>query len=253
MATTVAPRPTAAGQGVHGVQVYEGVLELMGELFFATLEPGNRYVTKPLILNTALYYALGYARGSYVNWASGRRSKRQQPTYLEDTAGLADEIYVSVARPVTPLRFTTENANARGDEYVQRNQPAKQMNSPTGKIGTRKQIQPGAKFRFFVLAFDGAVPDLPTYVRVGKKRTKALIKWNLLPVRRHTGRFMMNHPVLVDDLAHMPIGDIRFSRMVPFDVIEHGRFEGAYYAFTCTDGEKVCLPADLQFLRRWRA
>lgn len=250
MTTTVAPRPTAARQEV---QVYEGVLELMGELFFATLEPGNRYVTKPLILNTALYYALGYARGSYVNWASGRRSKRQQPTYVEDTAGLADEIYVSVARPVTPLRFTTENANARGDEYVQRNQPAKQMNSPTGKIGTRKQIQPGAKFRFFVLAFDDAVPDLPAYVRVGKKRTKALVEWNPLPVSRHTGRFMMNHPVLVDDLAHMPIGDIRFSRMIPFDVIEHGRFEGAYCAFTCTDGEKVCLPADLQFLRRWRA
>lgn len=250
MSTTVATTPLAAKQDV---QVYEGVLELMGELFFATLEPGNRYVTKPLILNSALYYALGYAGGSYVNQATGGRSKRQQPTYVEDTAAFADEIYVSVARPITPLRFTTENANARGDDYVQRNQPEKQMNSPTGKIGTRKQIQPGARFRFFVLAFDGAVPDLPAYVRVGKKRTKALIEWNRLPVRRHAGSFLMNHPVLVDDLARMPIGDIRFSRMIPFDVIEQGRFEGPYCAVTCTDGEEVCFPADLQFLRRWRA
>lgn len=249
MSTNVATTLLAAKQDV---QVYEGVLELMGELFFATLEPGNRYVTKPLILNTALYYALGYAQGFYVNGATDRRSKRQQPTYVEDTAGLSDQIYVSVARPITPLRFTTENANARGDDYIQRNQPEKQMNSPTGKIGTRKQIQPGAKFRFFVLAFDAAVPDLPPYVRVGKKRTKALIEWNTLTVSQHSGSFMMNHPVLVDDLAHMPIGDIHFSRMIPFDVIEQGRFEGPYCSITCTNGEEIRIPADVRFLQRWR-
>jgi CRISPR-associated protein Csc1 len=236
----------------QNLQVYEGVLELMGELFFATLESGNRYITKPLILNTALYYALGYASGSYVNGAADRKSKRQQPTYIEDTAACVDQIYVSVARPITPLRFTTENSNARGDDYIQQNQLEKQINSPTGKIGTRKQIQPGGKFRFFVLTFDGAIPDLPSYVRVGKKRTKALIKWKSLLAKSHSGSFMMNHPVLVDDLARMPMGDIRFSRMIPFDVIEQGRFEGSYYSFTCTDGDKVSLPADLRFLRRWR-
>lgn len=251
MSTTIATKPMAAAR--QDVQVYEGILELMGELFFATLEPGNRYVTKPLILNTALYYALGYAQSVYVNSAGDQRSKRQQPTYIEDTAALCDRIYVSVAWPITPLRFTTENANARGDDYVQRNQPEKQMNSPTGKIGTRKQIQPGAKFRFFVLTFDGVIPDLPSYVRVGKKRTKALIEWKQLPVRQGSGPFTMNHPVLVDDLARMPLGDIRFSRMIPFDVIERGRFEGSYCSFTCSDGTEVHLPADLRFLQRWRA
>jgi len=249
MSITIA---TTQMEAKHDVQVWEGVLELMGELFFATLEPGNRYVTKPLILNTALYYALGYAQGAYVNTAYDQRSKRQQPTYVEDTAAQVDLIYVSVARPITPLRFTTENANARGDDYVQRNQPEKQMNSPTGKIGTRKQIQPGAKFRFFVLTFDGSSPNLPAYVRIGKKRTKALIEWNQLSVLQRSGIFMMNHPVLVDDLARMPIGDIRFSRMIPFDVIEQGRFEGYYFSVTCSDGTAVHLPADLRFLQRWR-
>jgi CRISPR-associated protein Csc1 len=249
MSTTIATTPLAANPDV---QVYEGILELMGELFFATLEPGNRYVTKPLILNTALYYALGYARGFYVNVPVNQRSKRQQPTYVEDTATLAGRLYVSVARPITQLRFTTENANARGDDYVQRNQPEKQINSPTGKIGTRKQIQPGAKFRFFVLAFNGISPELPSYIRVGKKRTKALVEWNHLPVRQRSGSFFMNHPVLVDDLANMPLGDIRFSRMIPFDVIEQGRFEGSYCSFTCSDGTEVHLPTDLQFLQRLR-
>lgn len=248
MSATIATTQMASRQDV---QVYEGVLELMGELFFATLEPGNRYVTKPLILNTALYYALGYAQGSYVNVAAGR-PKRQKPTYVEDTAALADSVYVSVARPITPIRFTTENANARGDAYVQRNQPEKQVNSPTGKIGTRKQIQPGARFRFFVLSFGGTVPDLPVYVRVGKKRTKALIEWAQLPARQGSGPFLMDHPVLVDDLARMPVGDIRFSRMIPFDVIERGRFDGPFCSFTCSDGTDMKLPTDLRFLQRWR-
>ena len=249
MSTTIATTQMAAKQDV---QVYEGILELMGELFFATLEPGNRYVTKPLILNTALYYALGYAQSTYVNIASNQRSKRQQPTYIEDTAGHVDDIYVSVARPITSLRFTTENSNARSDDYVQRNQPEKQMNSPTGKIGTRKQIQPGAKFRFFVFTFAGSTPDLPPYIRVGKKRTKALIEWNQLSVRQRSGTFTMNHPVLVDDLARMPVGDIRFLRMIPFDVIEQGRFEGPYVSVTCSDRTEVHLPSDLRFLQRWR-
>lgn len=236
----------------EGVLVYEGVLELMGELFFATLEPGNRYVTKPLILNTALYYALGYARGLYVNRTAGR-SKRQRPTYIEDTAALADRVYVSVARPITPLRLTTENANARGDDYVQPNHPEKQINSPTGKIGTRKQIQPGARFRFFVMSFDGSEPDLPAYIRIGKKRTKALIEWTAHSVQQKTGSFMMNHPVLVDDLARMPVGDLRFSRMIPFDVIEQGRFDGPFCSFVCTNGDPVQFPTDLRFLQRGRA
>lgn len=248
MQTTITD-PMMATRGI--VQVHEGMLELMGELFYATLEPGNRYVTKPLILNTALYYALGYAQGAYVNVAAGR-PKRQKPTYVEDTASLADRVYVSVARPIAPLRFTTENANARSDDYIQRNQPEKQMNSPTGKIGTRKQIQPGAKFRFFVLSFDGTEPDLPTYIRVGKKRTKARVEWMSHPARLGTGPFVMNHPVLIDDLARMPVGDIRFSRMLPFDVIEYGRFEGPFCSVTCANGDRVQLPTDIRFLRRWR-
>lgn len=235
------------------VRAFKGVLELMSELFFASLEPGNNYVTRPIILNTALYYALGYAQGNYVNKPMNKRAKKQNPSYVEDTSDIAANLYVSPAQPVGNIRYASEIANARSDDYIQSNRPAKQTNSPTGKIGTRKQIQPGARFRFYVLAFDGNEPDMPPYIRVGKKRSKSLIEWREVPISAAAGEFVMNHPVLVDDLAEMPAGDISFSRMQPFDVIERGRFTGRHLVIHDKKPTgSVVFPADVRFLRRHR-
>ena len=237
-----------------GTRAFEGVLELMSELFFASLEPGNNYVTRPIILNTALYYALGYAQGNYVNKPVNKRSKKQQPAYIEETNGIVDTIYVSPARPIGSIRYVSELSNARSDDYIQYNRLKEQKNSPTGKIGTRKQIQPGARFQFFVLTFDGSEPDMPPYIRIGKKRSKALVTWREVPVSMTTGEFLMNHPVLVDDLAEMPVGDLSFQRMQPFDVIERGRFIEPHLVLDCgAPAGRVALPASIRFLRRYRA
>ncbi|KUK69689.1 MAG: CRISPR-associated protein Csc1 [Methanomicrobiales archaeon 53_19] len=237
-----------------GTRAFEGVLELMSELFFASLEPGNNYVTRPIILNTALYYALGYTQGNYVNKPANRRTKKQQPAYIEETSDIADTVYVSPARPIGDIRYTSEPSNARSDEYIQYNRLKEQKNSPTGKIGTRKQIQPGARFRFFVLTFDGSEPDMPPYIRVGKKRSKALVTWREVPVSMTDGEFLMNHPVLVDDLAEMPLGDLSFQRMQPFDVIERGRFIEPHLVLDCgAPAGRFALPASIRFLRRYRA
>ncbi|MFY9195741.1 MAG: type I-D CRISPR-associated protein Cas5/Csc1 [Methanoculleus sp.] len=236
-----------------GARAFEGIIELMGELFFASLEPGNNYVTRPIILNTALYYALGYAQGNYVNRPSNRRTKKQQPAYIEETSETADIIYVSPARPVGEIRYASELSNARSDEYIQHNQLKEQRNSPTGKIGTRKQILAGARFRFFVLTFDGSEPDMPPYIRIGKKRSKALVTWREVPVSMADGEFFMNHPVLVDDLAEMPIGDLSFQRMQPFDVIERGKFVEPHLVLDCGAlAGRFVLPASIRFLRRYR-
>ncbi|MDR9817280.1 MAG: type I-D CRISPR-associated protein Cas5/Csc1 [Candidatus Methanoculleus thermohydrogenotrophicum] len=242
-----------SSNGGAGTRAFEGILELMSELFFASLEPGNNYVTRPIILNTALYYALGYARGGYVNKPTNRRTKKQHPAYVEETSEIADTIYVSPARPIGDIRYTSELANARSDEYIQYNRLREQKNTPTGKIGTRKQIQPGARFRFFVLTFDGSEPDMPPYIRVGKKRSKALVTWREVPVSMTDGEFLMNHPVLVDDLAEMPVGDLSFQRMQPFDVIERGRFIGPHLVLDCGGSAgRFELPANIRFLRRYR-
>jgi len=238
------------------VRAFEGVLEMMSELFFASLEPGNNYTTRPLILNTALYYALGYCSGRYVNVPVKKGSAKQNPTYVEDTASFYSKLYVSPAKPVKSIRFASEITNARSDEYIQYDTYEKQMNSPTGKYGVRKQILPGGKFVFFVLSFDGNEPDLPVYIRLGKKRSKASVTWSECPVTRKKGSFILNHPVLVDDLTQIPSRDISFKRMQPFDVIERGSFEGEYYLIQRGGKEKkedVVFPASIRFLQRIRS
>lgn len=232
------------------IRAFEGVMEMMSELFFASLEPGNNYTTEPIILNTALYYALGYAASPYVNVAQNKRTKKQLPGYVEDTAVIAPSLYVSVADPSGTIRFASELTNARSDDYIQYNKQDKQINSPTGKYGVRKQILPGAIFRFFVLSFNGIEPDMPPYIRVGKKRAKAAVSWQELLVKENCGEFTLNHPVLIDDLKVMPTRDIRFKRMQPFDVIQQGRFSGRFLAIG-ERGETI-FPADIRFLQRLR-
>jgi len=234
------------------VRAFEGVLEMMSELFFASLEPGNNYTTSPIILNTALYYGLGYSSGLYVNFPVGKRSTKQNPTYLEDTESLYSSLYVSPARPIDGIRLTSEITNARGDEYVQYTTNAKQMNSPTGKFGVRKQIQPGGKFLFYVLSFDGNSPDLPVYIRVGKKRSKAKITWSEREVSINSGNFLLNHPVLFEDLDQIPLSDISFTRMQPFDVINRGKFEGSYIKIRDGIMGEVVFPRYIRFLKRMR-
>lgn len=235
------------------VRAFEGSIEMMSELFFASLEPGNNYTTEPIILNTALYYALGYSSGLYVNAPLRKKAKKQNPTYVEDTASIISSLYVSVARPVRDIRYASEITNARGDEYIQYNQPEKQMNSPTGKYGVRKQILPGAVFQFFILSFDGIKPELPAYVRIGKKRAKACLTWTEMGVEQKSGDFLLNHPVLIEDLKDMPSRDIMFKRMQPFDVMERGRFSGGYLVLTHPiSGEKTVFPSNIRFLQRMR-
>ena len=160
---------------------------------------------------------------------------------------------MSPARPIGDIRYTSEPSNARSDEYIQYNRLKEQKNSPTGKIGTRKQIQPGARFRFFVLTFDGSEPDMPPYIRIGKKRSKALVTWKEVPVSMADGKFLMNHPVLIDDLEKMPFGDLSFQRMQPFDVIERGRFIEPHMVLDCGVSEgKFEFKENNKFIRRHR-
>jgi CRISPR-associated protein Csc1 len=225
----------------------------MSELFFASVEPGDNFTTEPIILSTALYFALGYAKGNYINYPTkkNRNSAKQNPTYLADTEALFEAIYVTPARVINNPKFTTELYNSRSDDYVQSNNLSKadsDANTPTGRYGARKQIHPGAKFLFYVLTFDGTKPDTPSYVRIGKKRCKALVEWEEITATIAEGDYQTTHPVIIDDLESIPLGDISFKRMQPFDVLQTGRFRGSYIRL----GSKDVLPLNARFLKRIR-
>ena len=235
------------------VRAFRGIAELMSELFFASLEPGDNYTTEPIILNTALYYALGYAKGNYVNFPvkTGRRSAKQNPTYIEDTAEIVNKIYITPAKVINTPGFTTELYNSRSDDYVQSNTLApkdQDANTPTGRYGARKQIQPGARFLFYVLTFDGSEPEMPSYIRLGKKRCKALVEWAEVSTSVSSGEYTTTHPLLIEDFDSVPLGDISFKRMQPFDILQKARFSGNYIKI---DGKDV-LPLNARFLQRIR-
>ena len=235
------------------IRAFKGTLELMSELFFASIEPGDNFTTEPIILSTALYYALGYAKGNYINFPAkkSRGSVKQNPTYIVDTESLFETVYVTPAKVINKPEFTTELNNSRSDDYVQSNNLSNadsDANTPTGRYSARKQIQPGARFLFYVLTFDGSKPDMPSYVRLGKKRCKALVEWEEVVASISDGEYKTTHPVLIDDLESVPLGDISFKRMQPFDVLQKGRFFGTYIKI----GSKDVLPINVRFLRRMR-
>jgi len=235
------------------IRAFKGMLELMSELFFASEEPGDNFTTEPIILNTALYYALGYAKGNYINYPAkkSRGSTKQNPTYIVDTETIFESIYVTPANAINRPEFTTELNNSRSDDYVQSNNLSSEdsdANTPTGRYSARKQIQPGARFLFYVLTFDGSEPEMPSYVRLGKKRCKALIEWSEIVASISEGEYKTTHPVLIDDLESIPLGDISFKRMQPFDILLQGRFFGKYIKLDSND----VLPINVRFLRRMR-
>jgi CRISPR-associated protein Csc1 len=234
------------------IRAFRGKIELMSELFFASLEPGDNYTTEPIILNTALYYALGYAKGNYINRPvkKSKGSAKQNPDYIKDTEKLVDKVYVTPAKLIDFAELTTEIYNSRSDDYVQPNVPARvDSDANIPRYGARKQIQPGARFLFYVLTFDGTEPDMPPYIRLGKKRCKALVEWNEVEVSVSNGTYTTTHPILADDTDLIPLGNISFKRMQPFDIIKKSKFSGDYLKL---DGNEI-LPLEMRFLRRIRS
>ena len=67
-------------------QVIECTLTVLGRLLYASRELGNLVDTGDYILNSALYYALGFSYGTYVNI-------RNKPDYLNETSEIYDIEY----------------------------------------------------------------------------------------------------------------------------------------------------------------
>ncbi len=176
---------------------------------------------------------------------------KQNQAYLDDTEELFERIYVTPAKPINRLRFATELNNSRIDEYVQSNKLSKaddNSNTPTGRYGAEADST-RSKVLLLLLTFDGTEPDMPPYIRLGKKRCKALIGWEEVCTTISSGTYKTTHPLLIEDVDSYPLGDISFKRMQPFDVIQRASFSGDYIKLS---GEDV-LPLNVRFLRRMRS
>ena len=237
------------------MQVIEATLLTHGKVGFASREVGRMADTDPCILNTALYYALGIASGRYVD-------DTHKPTYIEDTKAIADELYVTPAAPARvdrqdPIRteYLTTNRSNRSDKYASGSEPA-EKNIPT--FERERTLAPDNVFQFYVFPYERdattVAAELPSYIRVGKKRGKARVNYRVVDAQRRSGTFDLTHPLSIYDHDATPVGGVVMKQMQPTPVWFEGEFDTDYYAIEppFPNEQRVCYPADAQFLRTKR-
>lgn len=235
------------------MDVIEVLIETQGRVGFASREVGRTVDTENYILNTALYYALGFASGRYVDTLF-------HPTYVEDTEDVAEQVYVTPAAPVNPPEYWTTIYNARGDRYASINysaqaDPDQDKNLP--RFGRERAFADGNLFRAFAvpkeMTTNEVLEALPTYIRLGKKRGKARIETIRRTARRESGRYTLNHPIGAYDVTTSPLGNVISKNMRPTSLIVQGDYEGAHIAIPQREKEPpVKLPAQPTFLARKR-
>lgn len=236
------------------MEVLEATIRTRGEVTFTSREVGRLADTESYVLNTALYYALGLAKGNYVD-------RSYEPTYVEDTELIADDVYVSPAAPVpgTSPKFVTTTYNATRDEYAVVNysaqdDPYEGQNLPS--YGRRRSLTQGTALRFFVIPkgpdSDAVAERIPTYARLGKKRGKIRVDTTVRDATRHSGAFRLNHPIGAYDHEETPVGNVVSKSMKPTPILLQADYEGEYLRIdrgsADTDPETVELPTDLTFL-----
>lgn len=235
------------------MNVVEVVLETKGNVVFASREVGRTVDTAEYLLNTALYYALGFASGRY-------HDSTLRPTYVEDTEDVADVVYVTPAAPVEQPDYWTTIYNARGDRYATVNytateDPEQHLNLP--RFGRQRSFTQGNQFRCYLIPREGAAAELverlPTYVRLGKKRGKAKLSARTVSARRESGQFTANHPFSVYDYDGTPLGSVISKNMRPTPLILQAEYEDDHLAIPRGSGSPpVKLPANLRFLETKR-
>ncbi|MCD4782839.1 MAG: type I-D CRISPR-associated protein Cas5/Csc1 [Candidatus Eremiobacteraeota bacterium] len=216
---------------------------------YASRELGHLVDTGDYLLNSALYYALGFSKGSYVNIGN-------KPDYLVETSEISDKIYITPAVPIDTLTHMTTTYNARPDQYAVINYKAKddpnaRYNIP--RYGRERAINQQNRFRFYILPYqtdtdaERLASELPTYIRLGKKRSKSRVDYVVVDSVVSSGTFTANHPFGVYDYDGIPIGNLISRKMRPTPLILQGTYEGDYMKI----GETI-LPYKLEFLKKLR-
>jgi CRISPR-associated protein Csc1 len=240
------------------MEVLEATVQTCGEVTFTSREVGRLADTEPYILNTALYYALGLASGRYVDTS-------YEPTYVADTDGIADDIYVSPAAPVsgTNPNYVTTTYNATRDEYAEVNyaaedDPYEKQNLPS--FGRRRSLAQGTQLRFFLIPRERSAGELVSrlsrYIRLGKKRGKARLDLTIREATEQKGSFQLNHPIGAYDYDDTPLSNVITKSMQPTPLVLQGDYEGEYLQIdrsgTDTNPNSVEFPRNLVFLKKKR-
>lgn len=233
-----------------------GVVELeiipLDPYYYVSRESGKKFSTKPFIMHSALYYALGILPTRF-------RVSEQNPSYQAhfEEALSGDSLYIHPAQARGGEQYATRRFAVKGDSY---RTEAVQENKNLLETGHQRFIEPDARFQTFALCREDLDPTdfdsrVPTYVRVGKKMTTARVRTALHETASRSGTFELGQPIGRTDIQsdqYRFVGGIRTEPMAPVDLITDGTLEGPHVRiepeFGSTASETITLPTNVNFL-----
>lgn len=232
------------------LRVLEVDITTTDNLYYVSRESGDRFSVKPYVMHTALYYALGILPSRF-------RCAEQTPFYDDDRKEL-DDLYIHPAVSRHLQGYETRRFAVKGDSY---RTESTQENRNLMETGYQKSILPDSKFRTYLLSggseeTDRLLSESPTYIRLGKKMASARVE--VSDLGRHpteSGEFELSQPVSIKDLdfddEYSLLGDLRWERMNPVDLLVEGKISGPHVSFTVSGekgDEQLKLPANAEFL-----
>jgi CRISPR-associated protein Csc1 len=234
------------------MQIYQGTLELLDYVFFATIERGKVYESGPFLHNYALAYALRLAQAPYTHLI-------QEPQYLEELAPLNEAgLYLTPAAPVRiEHRLVQWNTIREGYDF-----PGKSPSLGYPDWGFARVMRPESCFTFYVMVTDPALlPEVAALrdllagglarIRLGKFPGKARV--NVKPADRvaeRQGAFTATPLLNWRDLPIEPVVCDILPATLPTRLVRNAYFpDGRYYEAHFGE-DRICLPDGMRFLAR---
>ena len=230
-------------ESVYGIDIE---LTLQDSFYYASREAGETFLTRPRIMHTALYYALGL-------FPSAFRIAEHIPRYVphRESSKFGNHVYLFPAVASNEPSYTTRRFAVKPDEFRQTSERGSANFKETGYM---KMIDPGISFQTYAVCDDKATRDtvldeLPQYVRVGKKLSLARATTEPFAAPIQEGAFELSHPIAdldIDRSTYTIKGGLEWERMNPVDLITGANLLGPH--FELGDSNPQALPSDLRFL-----
>lgn len=232
-----------SSESVYGIEIE---ITLQDSFYYASREAGETFLTKPVLMHTALYYALDL-------FPSAFRIAEHTPHYVthRDASEFGDEVYLHPGLAINDPSYTTRRFAVKPDEFRQASERGSANFKETGHM---KMIDPGITFQTYAVCDDDATRDavleeLPSYARVGKKLSLARIETTSFEAPIQHGTFGLSHPIAdvdIDRSTYTIRGGLEWERMNPVDLITRADLEGPYFEFG-SDNPRA-FPSNLRFL-----
>lgn len=236
------------------MHIYQGAIELMDYVFYATVERGKVYETGAFLHNYALTYALRLVESPTYTYANSK----QEPHYVEELTPLNKKLYITPGAPQqVTYRLVQWNTIREGYAF-----PGKERSIGYPDWGFARVLCPGSRFDFYILVDDfNLLPEAPALrgllegkesrVRLGKFLGKARLGTEkATKVVEKIGDFDVKAYLNWRDLGKDPqVCDV-VATSLPTRLLSRAQFIGVSYYEAHFDDKVVRLPSEMHFLAR---